>query len=115
MKKSIKRAVSLGLVSMLALGALSGCGKKSGSADEFIIGGIGPLSGAAASYGVSVKQGAEVAIKEINDAGGVKVGSKTLKLKLEFADDEALPKTAPAAYNSVMDKGAKSDRSHVVL
>ena len=64
-----------------------------------------PLTGAAASYGTSVKQGAEIAIKEINGAGGVKVGDKTYQFKLEFADDEASEDKAPQAYNSLMDKG----------
>lgn len=76
-----------------------------GDAETFLIGGIGPLTGAAASYGTSVKQGAEIAIKEVNDAGGVKVGDKTYKFALEFADDEATEDKATQAYNSLMDKG----------
>ena len=39
--------------------------------ETLIIGGIGPLTGDYATYGVSVKQGAEMAVKEINEAGGV--------------------------------------------
>ena len=76
-----------------------------GDAETFLIGGIGPLTGAAASYGTSVKQGAEIAIKEVNEAGGVKVGDKTYKFALEFADDEATEDKATQAYNSLMDKG----------
>lgn len=72
--------------------------------DTFLIGGIGPLTGAAASYGNSVKQGAEIAIKEVNDAGGIKVGDKTYKFALDFADDEATEDKATQAYNSLMDK-----------
>ncbi|WFR58202.1 ABC transporter substrate-binding protein [Anaerocolumna sp. AGMB13025] len=106
MKKTMKRVLSLGLISAMAVGALAGCGKKdTGSSSEFLIGGLGPLTGPAASYGVSVKQGAEVAIDEINKAGGVKVGDSTLTLKLDFADDEASGDTAMSAYNSLMDKG----------
>lgn len=74
-------------------------------AETFLIGGIGPLTGAAASYGTSVKQGAEIAIKEINEAGGVQVGDKTYQFAMEFADDEASEDKAPQAYNSLMDKG----------
>lgn len=109
MKKAMKRVLSLGLISAMAVGAFAGCGKKdTGSSDEFLIGGLGPLTGQAASYGVSVKQGAEIAIDEINAAGGVKVGDKTLQLKLEFADDEASGDTAMSAYNSLMDKGIQA-------
>ena len=71
MKKTMKRVLSLGLISAMAVGALAGCGKKdAGSSNEFLIGGLGPLTGAAASYGVSVKQGATVAIDEINNEFG---------------------------------------------
>lgn len=111
MKKSIKKVLSLGLVSMMAVAALAGCGKKDGaraSFGEFLIGGLGPLTGSAASYGTSVKQGAEIAIEEINAAGGVKVGSNLLTLKLDFADDEATGDTALSAYNSLMDKGIQA-------
>lgn len=73
----------------------------------FIIGGIGPLTGVAASYGVSVKQGAEIAVKEINDAGGVVVDGTSYQLKLEFVDDEHSEDKAIQAYNTVMDRGAQ--------
>lgn len=75
------------------------------SGDTFVIGGIGPVTGDAASYGLSVKQGAEIAIKEINDAGGVMVGDKAYTLTLNFADDEASEDKAINAYNSLMDSG----------
>lgn len=82
----------------------AGTSDASGATAEFVIGGMGPLTGAAASYGISVKQGTEVAIKEINAAGGVTVGDTTYSLKLEFADDEATEDKAVSAYNSLVDK-----------
>ncbi len=109
MKKSMKKVLSLGLVSAMVVASLAGCGKKStGSSSEFIIGGLGPLTGAAASYGISVKNGAEIAIEEITAAGGVKVGDQTLQLKLNFVDDEASEETVLSAYNSLMDGGAQA-------
>ena len=92
--------------------SLAACGSSSegntadtNTEDTFVIGGLGPLTGSAASYGISVKQGAEIAINEINEAGGVKVGDKTVKLALNFKDDEASEETAITAYNSLMDEG----------
>lgn len=111
----MKRFTSLLLVAAISVMALSGCGNKAdsntdssaGGAKEgeatFLIGGSGPLTGAAASYGLSVKQGAEIAISEINEAGGVKVGDTTYKLDLNFQDDEAEPDKAVSAYNTLMD------------
>ncbi len=119
MRKLLKRVVSLGLLGTLAVASLAACGTKNNSTGSdgsdtasgdgtFLIGGLGPLTGAAASYGISVKQGAEIAIQEINDAGGVKAGDQTLKLVLQFEDDEADGDTAMAAYNTLMDKGIQA-------
>lgn len=76
-----------------------------GGTETFVIGGLGPLTGSAASYGTSVKQGAEIAIAEINAAGGVQVGGTTYTLKLNFLDDEASEDTAITAYGTLMDSG----------
>lgn len=108
MKKSLKKVLSLGLVSVMTASLFVGCGKKESGSSEFIIGGLGPLSGSAASYGVSVKQGAEIAVEKINAEGGVKVGDETIQLKLNFIDDEASPEVAVSAYNTVMDDGAQA-------
>lgn len=71
------------------------------SGDVYKIGGMGPLTGDAASYGISVKQGAEIAINEINAAGGVNGHN----LELVFEDDECDEEKAISAYNKVMDEG----------
>lgn len=76
-----------------------------GDEDVFVIGGLGPLTGSVASYGISVKQGAEIAINEINAAGGVTAGDKTYTLALNFADDEGSEDKAITAYNTLMDQG----------
>lgn len=73
--------------------------------ETFLIGGIGPLTGGAASYGNGVKQGCEIAISEINEAGGIEVGDKTYNLALQFEDDESSEDKAITAYNTLMDKG----------
>ncbi len=73
--------------------------KEGTSAGVYNIGGIGPLTGDASSYGISVKQGAEVAIAEINAAGGV----NGKELALVFEDDVCDEEKAINAYNKVMD------------
>ncbi len=74
------------------------------SGEVFKIGGIGPLTGDAASYGISVKQGAQIAVDEINEAGGV----NGMKLELIFEDDECNEEKAVSAYNKVMDSGVNA-------
>ena len=66
-----------------------------------VIGGIGPLTGDYATYGVSAKQGAEIAVDEINEAGGV----NGMTLQLLFEDDAADPTAAVNAYATLMDDG----------
>lgn len=109
MKKSVKRFLSVGMALTLVAASFTGCGSKDkGAGDTFLIGGIGPISGAAASYGMSVKQGAQVAVDEINEKGGVSVAGKKMKLKLNFMDDQATAENAATAYNALMDAGAKA-------
>ncbi len=110
----MKRLLSILLASAM-LFSLTACSSESESSQTtetetstdstFVIGGMGPLTGAAAAYGISVKQGAEIAIEEINAAGGVVVGDTTYTLELNFADDEASEETAITAYNTLMDDG----------
>ena len=80
-------------------------GTKTDTKDVFTIGAIGPLTGSAASYGTSVKNAVEIAIDEINAAGGVKVGDKNVKLALDFQDDQAKEDQAVTAYNKLMSDG----------
>lgn len=61
-------------------------------ADKVVnIGYSGPLSGGAAFYGKDVQSGIEMAINEINKAGGVTVGGEKVTFKLVSLDDRYLP------------------------
>ena len=62
---------------------------------------IGPLTGAAAVYGVATSRGAKIAADEINAAGG--------KYKIEIIDEDDThdAEVAVNAYNSAMDAGAQ--------
>jgi len=69
------------LVFLLALGLLTGCGPNQGSdssntnsgkkEDVIKIGNLGPLSGNTATYGISTKNGVEIAVDEFNQNGGI--------------------------------------------
>lgn len=106
----MKKLLSMTLVAALALGSLAGCGQKTETQDEnagtttddntLVLGGIGPLTGAAATYGTAVKNGTELAVEEINAAGGV----NGMMLKMEFQDDEHDAEKAVNAYNTLRDK-----------
>lgn len=106
--KMIKRMLALILALSLVLVAFAGCnndseGDPTGNDTDgavLVIGGTGPLTGDASTYGESVKRGAEIAIAEINEAGGV----NGIKLDFLFEDDEADGTKAKAAFETLMDK-----------
>jgi branched-chain amino acid transport system substrate-binding protein len=56
--------------------------------EELKIGGIGPLSGGGTAWGLAVQRGAEMAIEEINKAGGLKIGDKSYRPRLIMYDDQ---------------------------
>ena len=68
------------------------------TSDVIVIGGSGPLTGGAAVYGNAVKNGAEIAVEEVNALGG-------LQFKLCFEDDEHNTEKAVTAFNVLMDEG----------
>ncbi len=64
------------------------------SANEIVIGFSGPLSGPAAEYGQDIVYGIDMAVNEINEAGGITVKGKIYKFKLEKLDDRTDPTSA---------------------
>lgn len=62
-----------------------------------VLGGIGPTSGGTAQYGTAVKNGEELAVKEINDTAGYEV------FKWSFQDDENDAEKSLNAYNNLKD------------
>ncbi|NLM49552.1 MAG: ABC transporter substrate-binding protein [Clostridiaceae bacterium] len=74
---NIKKMLALVLSGMLML-SLAACGGE--DANNIVIGGLAPLTGDVAVYGVAAKNGAELAFKEINDAGGI--GGKKIVFKV---------------------------------
>ena len=77
---------------------LTGCGKKN---EEIVIGLSGPLTGGAAVYGQAVANSAQLAVDEINAAGGV----NGYKLRLEALDDAHDPSKVSTNYASLLEKG----------
>ena len=116
---NMKKYLAMLLAGAMCVSLLAGCGggnsastgaastnaassgaSADGSAETGVlkIGGIGPLTGGAAVYGIATKQGAEIAVQEINAKGG-------LQLALDFQDDENDPEKAINAYNALKGNG----------
>lgn len=97
--KTLKKVLSILFASALVLAMLAGCGKK--NSDKYFLGASGPLTGDAAKYGISVQHGAELAIAEINAAGGL----NGKEFYFEIIDDGATAEDAASAYDALYDKG----------
>lgn len=102
----MKKTLAMVLAAVMAVAGLSGCGTNEtaeNTGNTLIIGGIGPLTGAAASYGQATKNGTQLAVDEINAAGGV----NGMMLELKYEDDEHDAEKSVNAYNTLKDKGMK--------
>jgi len=107
--KRFKKIVSIALVATMVVASLVGCGSKDkgaaeGGGETFKIGGIGPTTGGAAVYGQAVANGAQIAVDEINAAGGI----NGAQIELKFEDDEHDAEKAVNAYNTLKDWGMQA-------
>lgn len=91
------------LVLVLIFGLItfsSACKPKEKVEEEIKIGGVGPVSGEAATFGVSTREGDELAVEEWNAKGGV-LGKK---IRLIFEDDKGDPAEAATVYTKLIDQ-----------
>ena len=101
MKKILALALALCLVFALAATA-------SADADTLKIGLVCPLSGSSAISGVIMKNAAQMAVDEINEAGGV---NGSIKVELVAEDDEGIPATSV----TVVQKLVEQDKVNAVI
>lgn len=96
----VKLSGATGILSVAGLAACGNSGSSSaGSSTTFKLGNIGPLTGGAAIYGNATKNGAQLAVDEINAAGG------SVQFEHNCQDDEHDPEKSVNAYNNLKDWG----------
>lgn len=123
----MKKSLSVLLTAALAATALAGCGSDAGngtdgsssagsaagtetqagnsaSGEIFKIGSIGPTAGSNAIYGTAVMNGAQIAVDEINAAGGI----NGYQISFKFEDDQSDAEKSVNAYNSLKDWGMQA-------
>lgn len=118
LRKILAVVLALAMVFAFAACSKSDNGGKEGTSDEagsnaaadalsfanegtIKIGSIGPLTGDAAQYGNAVKLGAELAVKEINAAGGI----NGYEVEFRMEDDVNDAEKAVTAYGTLKDWG----------
>lgn len=104
MQKRMKKIVAVALVVMLTMVTVACKSGASKDSHTLVIGSMGPITGANAVYGTSVKNGATIAVDEINQKGldGEPLG---VHLELKFEDDQADAQTAANAYFRLLSEG----------
>ena len=112
-----KKLLCMALAAAMAL-SLCACGSDDGSSADtstdtgtdsgttstatgaaFKVGGTGPLTGTASIYGIAARNGAQIAVDEINALGG------DIQFELRYEDDVNDPEKAVHAYNTLKDWG----------
>ncbi|MBO4972496.1 MAG: ABC transporter substrate-binding protein [Clostridia bacterium] len=108
--KATKKILAITLVLVMTALCFAGCGKKNDvwktTEDGKVIleiGFTGPLTGEYANYGISVRDGAKLAVEEINAKGGV----NGFELKLLEADSGGSGEKAVQGYGKLIDDGMK--------
>lgn len=115
----MKKVLALLLVAVLCLGCFAACGGSGDSENggntatgtnyaanntEYVIGCTGPLTGDASSYGISVQEGAELAVKQINANGGL----NGVNFKFDIKDDKAAAADAQTGYDALYEAGMQA-------
>lgn len=124
----MKKVITTGMALLMA-GVLAGCGAGAGASasagavtttaggttaaqssagETFTLGLICPLSGSSAVSGQILKNATEMAVNEINEAGGI---NGTIKIVLAEVDDEGIPATSVTA----MQKLVEQDKVNAVI
>jgi len=100
----LTKTIAIVLSLVLCLGLFAGCNSSDGytaNNTEFVIGVSGPLTGGAAMYGIAVKNAAQIAVDEINAAGGL----NGIKFKLVATDDKHDAANVATNYSSMLEGG----------
>lgn len=106
MRKTKWAKVLVAALSVMMTFMLAGCGGGGGEAASeggaLKIGGVGPLTGPAALYGQAVKNGAQLAVDEINAAN-----PDGVQIEWQMEDDEHDAEKSVNAYNKLLDDGVQ--------
>ena len=97
----MRRVLAVILVCALIAGVGVGCKAKAGVVN---LGGIFPMTGASATFGVSSKNGVDMAVEEFNAAGGATIGGVKTTVNYINEDDTGLPEVGASAAQMLINQ-----------
>ena len=97
----MRRIILVSLALALALIGFS----STGIAQTIKVGAVVPLTGRYAALGAQVRAGYEIAVQQLNAAGGVTVGGKKMQIELTMLDDESDPTKTVARLETLATQG----------
>jgi branched-chain amino acid transport system substrate-binding protein len=103
-EKSLLR--TLGVASFVGLLLLAGCAPKEETIPQIKVGVIAPLTGSIPVVGQSTKNAAELAVKEVNEAGGLDVGEQKMEIALFIEDNEDKEESAVSAAQKLINQSS---------
>lgn len=98
----MKKAIYSLVFAVMTTLALAGCSSNSSDDSTVRIGLIAELTGQIPVVGASCKNGALLAVKEINDAGGIELDGKKYKIELIIEDSASKPEQAASAAQKLI-------------
>lgn len=96
--KKFNKVMSVAISAAMVAGVFA---TTASAEDTFKIGGIGPVTGAASAYGSAVMNAVQIAVDEINEAGGI----NGYQVEFNPQDDEHDAEKSVNAYNTLKDWG----------
>lgn len=99
----MKRTIALLLVLAVLAAGVTGCGSTTNVTEQTVnIGVIAPLTGSAATFGVSSRNGILMAVDEFNAAGGAVVDGIATTVKAVVEDDTGSPEVGASAAQKLI-------------
>jgi branched-chain amino acid transport system substrate-binding protein len=91
-------------IAVLGAALVIGAAGSAHAQEVLKIGGVGPLSGGGTAWGLAAQRGIELAVDDVNTAGGVKAGGKSYKLELIMYDDQYTGQGGKAAAERLVNQ-----------
>ncbi|MFY0610223.1 MAG: ABC transporter substrate-binding protein [Hyphomicrobiaceae bacterium] len=100
----MRRKIATWILFAVALAALPGAAAAA-SCSEMVVGSILSLTGRHSTAGILTRNGYEFAIRQLKEAGGIRVGDRCYDLRVIYHDDESMPERGVQVAERLIERG----------